>query len=362
MKRIHELDGIRGIAILLVVMCHTVTCQIPWSHFLPSDNAARFLMLGWTGVDLFFILSGFLIVGLLLDEKGRARYFRSFYARRVCRILPLYYAVTVAYLLLHRSGWIQSGWLFANLLPEWSYLTFTQNFFMHKAGWGALGLAPTWSVAVEEQFYLLIPLLVFLLNRRQLAGLFVLAIAAAPFLRHEVGTLGAYTFPHTRTDAILTGGLLAMLYRWPAAWAMVKKNARLGVLLLPLPPVAVWLLMGRQAGMGDKYLHLVLAGGFGLLVLLTLTRRFSWWSRFLQNRFLLWLGLRSYAIYLLHEPVGGVLRALLRPSPEPSFRDWGDAGITLLIFAVVAGLAELSFRFFEGPMLRLGHRYARKGY
>ena len=361
MKRIRELDGIRGIAILLVVMCHTVTCQIPWSNFLPSDNAARFLMLGWTGVDLFFILSGFLIVGILLDEKGHARYFRSFYVRRVCRILPLYYGVTVAYLLLNRSGWIQSGWLFANILPEWSYLTFTQNFFMHEAGWGALGLAPTWSVAVEEQFYLVIPLLVRLLNRRQLAVLFALAIAAAPFLRHEVGNLGAYTFPHTRTDAILTGGLLAMLYRWPEAWEYVKKYTRVWSTLLLLPPVAVWLLMGREAGMGDRYLHLVLAFGFGLLVMLTLTRCHARWSRFLQNRFLLWLGLRSYAIYLLHEPVGGLLRALLAPSPEPSFQTWGDLGITLLIFAVVAGLGELSFRYFEGPILRLGHRYARKG-
>ncbi len=361
MKRIRELDGIRGIAILIVVLCHSVTCQIPWSSFLPSDNAVRLLMLGWTGVDLFFILSGFLIVGILLDEKGNRRYFRSFYTRRVCRILPLYYLVIGTYLLLYHSGWIQSGWLFANILPDWSYLTFTQNFLMHERGWGALGLAPTWSVAVEEQFYLLIPLLVHLLNRKQLAVLFALAILQAPITRHLVGNLGAYTFPHTRTDAILLGGLLAMLYRWPAGWTLVREKARLWAPLLVLPPVAVWLLMGKEAGMGDKYLHLVLAGGYGLLVTVALTERFGGLNRFLRNRFLTWLGLRSYAIYLLHEPVGGVVRALVGPSTEPSFQNGTDVGITLLIYAVVALLSELSFRFFEGPILRLGHRYARKG-
>lgn len=361
MKRIGELDGIRGIAILLVVMCHAVTCQIPWSEFLPSDNAVRLLMLGWTGVDLFFILSGFLIVGILMDEKGQPRYFRSFYVRRVCRILPLYYSVIISYLLLARSDWINSHWLFGDLLPEWSYLTLTQNFFMHDAGWGALGLAPTWSVAVEEQFYLLIPLLVHVLNRKQLAALFILAILQAPVARHMIGNLGAYTFPHTRTDAILLGGLLAMLYRWPTGWIFIKQHARQGWPVLLLPPPVIWILMGKEAGMGDKYLHLVLAGGYGLLVAMTLTGHWKWLSRFLQNPLLRWLGLRSYAIYLFHEPVGGIVRALWSPSPDPSFRTGTDAAVTLLIFLLVALLSELSFRVFEGPILRWGHRYARKG-
>lgn len=360
MKRIGELDGIRGIAIMLVVLCHTLTCQIPWSAFLPSDNTVRLLMLGWTGVDLFFILSGFLIVGILMDEKGRPHYFRSFYVRRVCRILPLYYLVIVSYLLLARSGWIDSHWLFGDLLPEFSYLTFTQNFFMHDAGWGAFGLAPTWSVAVEEQFYLLIPLLVHRLGRKPLAVLFVLAILQAPVTRYLTGNLGAYTFPHARTDAILLGGLMAMLYRWPAGWKLVKDNARRWVWLMLLPALALWPLMSVEAGMGDKFLHVVLAVGYGLLVLVALTRQFPWLGRFLQNRFLVWLGMRSYAIYLFHEPVGGVVRALVAPSPDPSFETWTDVWVTALIYGLVALLSELSFRFFEGPILRLGHRYARK--
>ena len=124
----------------------------------------------WSGVDLFFVLSGFLITGILRDQRSSSRYWRTFYLRRACRVLPLYaillggFALAIAFGASNVPGlW----WLFYTPMPLWSYATFTQNFFMAVAGGtGANWMGVSWSLAVEEQFYLVLPLVVYLLPKR----------------------------------------------------------------------------------------------------------------------------------------------------------------------------------------------------
>src|SRR5271155_4280107 len=142
MKRIPELDGLRGIAILMVLVYHYTGWR--W---------------GWTGVDLFFVLSGFLIGGILMDAKSATNYYSVFYTRRFYRIVPLY-AVTVCMLpllLATHYEWFTVG----NKIPWYAYATFTQNFWMVKLEkLGTMALAVTWSLAIEEQFYLTLPIIV----------------------------------------------------------------------------------------------------------------------------------------------------------------------------------------------------------
>lgn len=154
-NRIPELDGLRGLAILLVVLLHYVKDGVTGTGIWYSLGLAP-LRLAGTGVDLFFVLSGFLIGGILLDVKTTDTYYRTFYLRRFHRILPVYFL----WLLLFACGLALADprvkGMFNQALPIWSYPLFLQNFAMAVQGtFGAQWLMVTWSLAVEEQFYLL---------------------------------------------------------------------------------------------------------------------------------------------------------------------------------------------------------------
>lgn len=200
MKHIPALDGIRGIAVVLVLLFHL---HIPG------------LSLGWAGVPLFFVLSGFLITGILIDAKTEnfSDYIKSFYIKRTLRIFPLFYL----YLLLNLVV------LLATNRPTdgyaW-YFTYLQNYHLGAAIYSQ-GNIPgivghTWSLAVEEQFYLIWPFVVYFLNRKQLAYLCVVLIAAAPitrwFILQDSGNIymANVTLPSC-LDMMAYGALLSIL-------------------------------------------------------------------------------------------------------------------------------------------------------
>src|SRR5262249_37984358 len=184
-SRIPELDGLRGIAIILVLLRHSIfgpeTSSRVGSVFVAAGQ------LTWSGVDLFFVLSGFLIGGILLDARNSPRYFRTFYARRFFRIFPLYFVVTGLFLLRHLPFRMQTsalGDVSALTIPWWSYVTLTQNFWMVQLGWyGPLFMSVTWSLAVEEQFYLTVPCLIRKVSIRRLPIVLGAIIAGAVLLR-----------------------------------------------------------------------------------------------------------------------------------------------------------------------------------
>src|ERR687885_1751207 len=205
--RYPELDGLRGVAILMVVAYHY--------------DLAPFL----SGVDLFFVLSGFLLGGILLDKEETPNYFKAFYARRFCRILPLYFLCLLVFLILLpvTLGWLSGDsfeMLLGDPLPLWSYFTFTHNFAMTQlGGWGTLWLGHTWSLAVEEQFYLVLPFLIRSFSRKKLPYLLVGLILSAPLLRaflynvHPHGDLASYVLTPCRADSLLLGVLCAYVIR-----------------------------------------------------------------------------------------------------------------------------------------------------
>jgi peptidoglycan/LPS O-acetylase OafA/YrhL len=160
-RRIPELDGLRGLAILLVVICHYVGDADHaglgyWPHHFLSA-----LSVGWSGVDLFFVLSGFLIGGILLDSRNSSQYFKTFYVRRIHRILPIYYAWIAIYVLIVGANIYlargRSAVTGQELRVVPVYFFFLQNMIYSPSPFQWKWFAVTWSLAVEEQFYLLAP-------------------------------------------------------------------------------------------------------------------------------------------------------------------------------------------------------------
>jgi peptidoglycan/LPS O-acetylase OafA/YrhL len=185
------------------------------------------MSLGWVGVQLFFVLSGFLITGILLDGRHDPRSLGSFYARRVLRIFPLYYVTLTVTLLIIP---LATGWHFPGSEHQLWLWTYLSNWTI-PFGFRVFGYAHFWSLAVEEQFYLFWPLIVRRTSQRGLAFVCLLMIAAAPLGRLFVRALGAppeaaYMFTFCRMDALAMGALAALALRVPAVANAVAARQR----------------------------------------------------------------------------------------------------------------------------------------
>lgn len=358
-RRIPELDGIRGIAVLLVVLWHYVPCQIRNEAGFWVPFVRRSLYLTGSGVDLFFVLSGFLIVGILVDQRGADNYFTVFYLRRACRILPLYFLLLILFVCLGTTTWLPAPahqWLFGNPLPLWSYATFTQNIVMGQwGGFGAGFMAITWSLAVEEQFYLLIPFLVLLLGGRKLAWVLPLALLGVPVLR--LGCPGFFAYVNTpwRADPLLAGGCVALLVRSERFAALVRRHpgylAVVGGVLLAVVPLMIL----RPGCLGVWDLSW-LALSYALLVLAAALGMYPPVGAVLRNPALMGLGKLSYGIYMFHQAASGLLHGWLGKQ-APQIANGRDMAITFLALLATLAAAWTSYRFFESPILRFGHRF-----
>ena len=361
-KRVPQLDGVRGVAILLVLVWHYFVCQIVATPKSLTWYCQRATSLSWTGVDLFFVLSGFLSVGILLDHRDASNYFGVFYVRRVCRILPLYLLVFGTYVLFLQTPVATSSafaWLFQYPIPVWSYATFTQNIFMGLRGtFGPEWLAATWSLAVEEQFYLFIPLLVFFLPRRTLLPTFVICALVAALLRYTFPGFHAFVNAPFRADSLLSGGALAVVVRWKPFLAAVHKH-RSAVLSLFMTLLAGAAVMTKRSAevFGGSFSHLWLAGLYCVFVLIAFAELTPVLVFPLRSRVLVWFGQLSYGIYMFHQVVSGVLYALVRRS-APEIRTLFDATLTVAALCITLICAWVSYRFFELPILRFGHRFS----
>jgi peptidoglycan/LPS O-acetylase OafA/YrhL len=358
MKRISQLDGVRGIAILLVLLFHYFVTQVVAQPKSVVFYCSRVFHLTWSGVDLFFVLSGFLIAGILLDHRNTSNYFRVFYLRRVCRIFPLYFLMLALFLCLSATSISTSsslGWIFRDPLPLWSYATFTQNFFMGRGDFGPLWLGVTWSLAIEEQFYLFVPLLIYFLPRRSLLYVLVLAVLAAPILRCVSPGSHAFVYTPWRSDSLLSGASLAVLVRWHPFVSAVQQHRRflLSLFVALLGGAAV---MTLRPGLFGAFIHFWLANLYAVFVLIAFAGTEPRLGGLLRSPVLVWFGQLSYGIYMFHQPVSGLLHGVLRHG-VPQIRTPSDAGITVLALCVTLLLAMCSYHFFETPILRFGHRF-----
>ena len=369
-RNIPSLDGLRGLAILLVLLHHF------FHPFYGTVFLDRWLIqltrAGWTGVDLFFVLSGFLITGILLDAKGKPQYFANFYARRTLRIFPLYFAVLALYfvvfpLLPHPKFGAYVAGSIEDQAWFWTYLTNVR--LAIRLDWYP-NVVPNvyWSLAIEEQFYLLWPFVVLWLRREALLRACLFLAAGAFALRLAMTLLGAdpittFVLTPARIDTLAAGGFLACLARGSGGLRAVRSPAR-GLLavsggFLALVFATEGLLstndLVRTAGFS------ALAVFFGSLLVLAVTAPAgSRLGRALTNPALRTLGKYSYALYLLHGPIGSFLTDVVRPGAFP--RVLGSELPGMLVYnavclAVSLAAAVLSWNLLEKHFLRLKNAF-----
>jgi len=358
-----ELDTIRGIAVLLVLFFHGFGFRYGLQGLsgFPRLLVAATLP-GWAGVNLFFVLSGFLITGILLDAKSEADYYRTFYIRRALRILPLYYAVLLLLAVLTRTGWINrhASWQFLGL--SFLYLANVTVLFGVPIQYGVL-----WSLAVEEHFYLLWPTVVRLLSRHRVAIVGAIVCVVCPSLRalyyirgYDMGT--GYTW--LVADGLATGAVLAALARGPSGTRRDMRSITLICLVVSVAMFSIGYPFGifrasRFLGvtLRETALNLFFAG----VVLLALLAGTSRWKMVVNRPGLQFFGEISYGVYLIHMLVFDAQDHLVgRLFPNLSAVG-GHFGLMVLFFISASGftvaVAYLSRWYFEETFLRLKRRF-----
>jgi peptidoglycan/LPS O-acetylase OafA/YrhL len=364
-KRIPELDGIRGTAILAILTYHMLGLE--GSAVIPGKIMA-ILSFGWTGVDLFFVLSGFLIGGILLDARDSANYFKVFYVRRFYRILPLYCAIcllSVPVFYLHLGT---HAWLFEKKVPWYAFLTFGQNFWMAKLN----SISPrqidaTWSLAIEEQFYLTLPFVVRVVSRKSLPYVLAIGVLLAPLSRvilwftldPAYRKFATYVLPFCRMDALLLGVLAACAVRSDACWNWLVAHQTIIGAASAVLGAGILEMVHKKLGLGSfavtSFGYTWIALFYLSLLLLAVTQR-GFVSRVFRFRPLMQLGILAYGLYLFNYPVLGLVYGLAgRPSPR--LIDLWTIGLTLLSGLLMFALASFSWTYFEKPLVNLGHRH-----
>ncbi len=301
------LDGIRGLAILLVLICH---------GSLIRDGAAGFdrsfilaLRTGWIGVDLFFVLSGFLITGILLHDKGRTDYFKRFYVRRMLRIVPVYYGFLFVVLVLlplirpmrstaMRDAMRDQIWL-------WTYSMNLARFFGPPPHLDVFG--QFWSLAIEEHFYLIWPLVVLWLSRRHLLGFIAVCGCGTVLLRwylwyrfHNPNM--AYDFTLCRLDSLLAGCFIALAMLHPEQQWRLRRFSKVGAMISASFLGVLFFRYGSWWADAPVIFfgYSLLAVAFGSGLTLAITTASGPVVKILASWFLRLLGKHSYAIYIIH--------------------------------------------------------------
>jgi len=368
-KRWPELDGLRGTAILFVFLLHYVTdSRTHDGNFGLLYRFAQIFRLGWSGVDLFFVLSGFLIGGILLDARSSPNYFRTFYARRVYRILPVYYVWIMLYAIAGYSimkwGSPENTALAGGDLQPLTYFFFLQNvlsvpssFFSHYV------VSPTWSLAVEEQFYLAAPILIRYLSLRRLTQVLSACVLVAPILRYFVfsvlpnGWVKANILTPCRADALAMGMLAAIAWRTPAkdwlAGHTVLLKSAVAVLLAGTIAMIKWV-PGPRTALESALQYSWIALLFTLVLLTALTDGRSVVARVARWQFLREFGRISYCFYLIHLGVLGACHWIFFRS-LPHIDDLQGFFVTLLAAVLSWTIAQLSWKHLEKPLIDRGH-------
>lgn len=361
-----ELDSVRGVAVLTVLFFHGFGFEFGTKYLsgIPRWFVAMTVP-GWAGVNLFFVLSGFLITGILLDTKDNPHYYKRFYLRRALRILPAYYAVLLVLCIVPLTGW------FAHRDISWPFIALSTVFLANVAPLFGVPIqyGVLWSLAVEEHFYLIWPAVVKVLSRRSVGLCAAVIFLGSPILRFAIFKLG-YTISPGYTwfvaDGLALGALLAILAReaWFERTAAKYVSALCigtGVLLL-VGGMPFGLLRGNTllgAAVRPTALNLFFGGSL-VAVLLIGTSRY----RFLVRRPVLqFFGKISYGLYLIHMLSFDFIDHLFaKYRPQTTIQ--GNFSLISLRFLVAAGIAIgisfLSRRYFEEWFLRLGHRGAAR--
>lgn len=356
--KLHGLDHLRALAITYVLCFHYQF----FGH--PAWEAGRVSNFGWTGVDLFFVLSGFLIAGQLFDtvSKGKNISAKEFFIKRFFRIIPPYLLVMIIYIafpLAHEWG---------HLSPLWQYFTFTLNFGLNVEKYGTFSHA--WSLCVEEQFYLLLPLIFLLFNyfkagKRAVYLVVALFIAGyivrflnwhylvAPYLNtNEFGArFNEYVYypTYNRLDGLLVGVSIAGLFTfYPGFKEWVNKRSYLFLGTGLLIVFAAWLLCPQQSTYNTVILGFPLVSlGYGLILAAFVSPDNIFYR--LKSKGTSLIATLSYSVYLSHKIIIHLVQNLLEKAGMDK-----NSNITMLICIIVVIVGALMMRYvIEKPALRI---------
>ena len=369
-RHMPALDGLRGLGMIAVFAAHLVEYAGLSGGTL--DNALlKAVLRGGYAVMMFFVFSGFLITGILLDSKEKPRYFRNFYARRTLRIFPLYFAFIALVFLVVPAVFTVSSYYRTQVHEQAWYWTYLTNIGVAIHGWAPKYqyFGHLWTLALEEQFYLVWPLVVLLLNKRWLWRVCLFMLVAG--LATRIGFMYAHNeaavdvLLPSNLDSLGMGGLLALWARSGRPFPL--KAMKWGAIASPFAfaSLSVWpVLLPFTSEVMWALTPTIVAGGFACLVPLCIFAD----PRSRLSRVVCWkpaieAGLVSYAFYVFHQPLLFlVVRAWhLDAQDFPAIA--GSHVIGLVVVGVVAGgitaaLSVASWRWFEQPVLRLKARFA----
>ncbi|PPQ40325.1 Peptidoglycan/LPS O-acetylase OafA/YrhL, contains acyltransferase and SGNH-hydrolase domains [Rhodoblastus acidophilus] len=350
--RIPALDGLRGLMTLFVIVSH---------YYGEVPSGIGVLCVGWTAVLVFFVLSGYLVGRLIVEKMHAGNFLRVFYLRRVCRTFPTYFTATLAILGL--------GWLLGDRwpdgaapLPLWSYLVFLQNYFLiHVQSVGAHWLSPTWTLALEEQFYLVAPFLLMLTPRRAWLALMIglslvgLALRGHGVLHGDLAIAPVALLP-TSADVLLAGMILAVLVKNDAIdWAKYQLHVRLTPILCMVLTFVLqkWdgSVVGPRFEIFGPFLMSIGAGAF----ILMLVKGAPEAPRF-EGRVLRFFGNISYSVYLTHLAVLGLMHGLILGG-LPDIGTPAQVAVTTAAFPVTVLLAWVMTKILEEPITEWGRRH-----
>jgi len=371
------LDGLRGAAMLLVILNHAIAVPLLTATTGFDTAVSRIAFGGWVGVDIFFVLSGFLITGILLDTAGRPGWWTSFIMRRGLRVFPLYYgALAFVFIVLPRLvRWPEPAFATLQANQRWYWGYGVNLLYAFTRGEGTpLNTGHFWSLSIEEQFYLIWPLVVWACTPRRLLRVIALTMIGGLAFRlalvlHDPGNARAvYFLTPGRLDTLMTGAALAVVARMPGGLARLEGLAprAIGAGVITLGSLA---LLRGTLNPSDPVLAVaafpLVALVFGAVLVMAVTQPPTGrLARVLRCEGLRKWGTYSYGIYIIHLPLLGAIEykttfyehgvALLGGSRLPS---------VLLLAAVAAPVSYafgyMSYHLYEKRFLELKRYFAR---
>jgi peptidoglycan/LPS O-acetylase OafA/YrhL len=373
---IKGIDGLRAIAVIWVMLGHVAT-SIDWTAVTVIDKLFVLLInSNWVGVQLFFVISGFLITKILLEGKDQQHQIRNFYIRRSLRIFPIYY-ITLAYIFIALPLFNATPtWLDSVTEQQWWFWTYLNNWSRPFYEFG--GITHLWSLAIEEQFYLIWPFIVVFLSTKRVMQISLFMVISAPIARFamyyyagnfgmtdEQGSRAAYNFTFARWDAIALGAYLAVLMTNKAAVAWLSAHGK-KLLIIVIAVIAVQIVVNHNftsVAQGIGILNQTTASfAFAIALFFVVVNSDKPMVSFLELSWMKSIGKVSYAMYIFHLPLM-MFWLKLSPPDLTGVNQWlvvpvvlsYTAGFTLLIYL----MSLLSWHFIEHPILKLKKRYAQ---
>lgn len=352
-KHIQVLDGVRGLAILLVLLFHLF-------KYISLTN------IGWIGVDLFFVLSGFLITGILLNTKTQNKYFISFIGKRALRIFPLYYLfLTIFFLILPLSSMSLyiDDYTFLHDNQKW-FWTYTQNWYAaFSDNWQEDNIiSHFWSLAIEEQFYIFWPLVVYFSSKKNLLkiiGILILLSISARFffVLNQYNWITSYISTIARLDNLCIGSALAVIIRNRSLIYYLNKYSYFIFYLSLLILLAIVISTGSIL-MTNKYFltfgFTIIAIFFSCIILISLSsHQNNIIRKILSMPIFTFLGKYSYGIYIYHEPIYRIFSEIFFKNQLNPNNIINKIVVSTIVLAVVIIVSWLSFHCFEVHFLKL---------